>query len=264
MKTLWIISFLFLVGPICGCVSTRPTTVSECSFSTGDTVHIRSIQKVYSLLNDIKKREFESKQQHMDRISNVLASFNNGPIVVRSAYDSKYLQYDADKEQFKISFEPWVGINHDWYHWDEIFRENEIDNVGTMPFGITLSNKITSGPYAVTTNYRQFAVFDRWLSSWIGWEPKNFWKFDYRAARGNSAGAFLPVPLEKAKNLKERLNFGVEFKPRYPFVIEGRTYHGPYYVITSSRYTKLFTGDIRCIVITDENHQVLKTIMPRH
>ena len=90
------------------------------------------------------------------------------------------------------------------------------------------------------------------------------WAHEITTGEYSSPAVVLPIPLQRAAELKERMRVGVMVRPKEPFTVTGGDHKQPDIEFKTERKTEinLIVADILCAVITNQNGVVLKTVSP--
>ena len=227
---------------------TRLPQPSECP-EKGDIVTFRNAVEVYAsmatsvTISDITKGEFETTPQFEVRKAKAIAAANfPKTMLLEGTYNADFAKYDADNQHFVIRTGAWDGMYVSW---------NLVFNIGN-PYGIgpLFSSDQAQGIGLVKGGYRRpdYGVFDRKLPfRWSSLEARRQ-EWAHEITTGYNNAIVLPIPIQRAPELKDKIRVGVMARPKEPFTA------------TNGISLNLIVADILCAVITDQDGVVLKTI----
>lgn len=248
---------------------------AQCPVKIGDIAVMESAKEAFSNFKSAPvKNEFEKSDDFQKRLDAFEAS-NREPRLVENTASRRIIEYNADEERFEIRAsafgdEPLLlwGTTKDFPSSLKPKRKN---------FTIEISEEVAeagtyeaSNAYGATVNVKDknsevYNVYDS-PGGKIGrshWEPDARVKSDSSKYKWDTM--YLDMPPEKAKELKDSIQFGLAFSPKPPFYFETSRISTPTIRNPNRRYTKYhnIAADISCAFMTDGNGRVLKIAMPK-
>ncbi len=251
----------------------------QCPVVSGDNVKIQSPESVWTALQaaDLEKGEFETTAQFEAR----KAQANITPIdmaIIQTTVDRKDIKYDADNSQFTIVVYAWDNIGINWsealspakskgleygYYGNHGIVLKQIDTFGKQ---YQASNAYGASTTVTEMTETSYAVFDR-KSDLMG-GPK--WVTDFETQTKiagteitvDAPAVGVPVPINRAKIIKDKLNVAIAVRPKGIKAVEGL---GSFSATISNPYDKrevnrTVIADILCAIITDGSGKVLRTV----
>ncbi len=248
---------------------------ATCTHAVGDVVKILPPATVAEQMSSyaVVKDEFESTEEFNARKKVALQKISNGTIIVETTYNPEYAHYDADMEIFLIEPYAWSNINGRFDRSIPSVSSRDSATGNLHAVGLQNEEKIID-TYKGSNNYGKevevvkilrnvYGLFDekykRGKDTWVTDVKESF---DYLDGSRTAEGVFLPTPKKKAKTLKTRMRFGIEFTPKEPFLFRGKDHSKP----TTDRPTEIIievstiAADLECLVITDAKGTVLKVV----
>ena len=260
---------------------------AECP-ATGDTVTFRNVREVYTSMTsslttaDLTKGEFETTAQFKARKAKAIATADFlQPVLLEGTYESYYAKYDADKQRFVVETQAWDNMN---VAWDEVFEPRNdygieplynfytVRGVGLVEDREPMRSYRASNAFGVEvtvskSEVTQYGVFDKLLSREaisLSGERRLEWAHDITIDEYNNPAVILPIPLQRAAEIKDKMRVGVMVQPKEPFTATGWDHMPPKIDLRIEINTKInvVMADILCAVIADQDGVVLKTIAP--
>ncbi len=253
----------------------------ECP-ATGDSVTFRKVQEVYASMADLTKGEFETTAQFEARKAEAMAAADfHQPVLLEGQYDPGQVEYDADNQVFVMKTYAWdnMGIG-----WDEVFGFRNPYRIGPLSSFAPVQGVGLAQDEKVVRSYRAsnsfgtevtvgvvertvYGVFDRPLPRKPGSglnASKPEWNYQLTTGEYNSPTVVIPVPLQHAAEMKNKMRVGVMVRPKEPFTATGERHWLPkiHRPTETNQTTNLIVADILCAVITDQDGVVLKTVAP--
>jgi len=255
---------------------------NDCPIQIGKTISYDSPATTYAHFEefDVMPREFETTEEHRERLSAVLKD-GTKPFIVRGKYDVDAAKYDADRQTLRLFVYAWANAGTGW---DEVFPVQshrgtiEYSRFGSQSYlGIGLgSEESVVGEYkgsnaygASTTVYeveRQvYSVFDQEVRN------EDLWQFEGKGIYDTQHGPMkdtgyvdIPMPVDQARQYKDELKVVVAFLPKGPFAASGSRrwtpkINRPRDVTANYRVT---FGMIQCVGILSPDDRALKVIEP--
>ena len=271
-----VVQLIIVVGLI-GFATDGPKA-SDCTGMVGQTIELQAPEQVWKTLEgqQLTKDEFETSAQFAARMR------QRGPeanriITVEGTYDPKHVVYNADAEEFTIAVYVWDnladGINAiDGKlnkqalpsNWRALSRKASIclkvanysggEYVGQNAFGATAK--------VMKIRRERYSVYDRILPGEIEWRTETMLKHSSYGTVLNSPAVLLQANIADARALKMNMRVGVVIRPKTPYVATTERYWDA--KINDPREingtTHIIIADILCVVLTDKNGRILKTI----
>ena len=262
---------------------------AECPV-VGDAVTFRDVTEVYASMaaslagsHPWTKGEFETTAQFEARKAKAMAAADfHQPVLLEGKYDPGQVEYDADNQVFVMKTYAWdnMGVS-----WDKVFGFHNpygikpLSNIDPVQgLGLAQDEKIVrsyraSNPFGfgaeVTMHVIErtiYGVFDSLLplkpgSGLDASRPK--WNHELTTGEYDSPAIVVPVLLQRAAKLKNKMRVGVLVRPKEPFTATGEQHWSPkvYRPTEINETITLIMADILCAVITDQDGIVLKTVV---
>ena len=253
---------------------------AECP-AVGDVVTFRNVEEVYASMStastaitesDLTKGEFETTAQFEARKARAMAAAMAAmaaadlrrPVLLGGIYTPSSAEYDADNERFIIRTDAWDNYLIFW-------RDVLCGGVLSCEFepeprvGNDLNRAVVMAEdlkdWDSDRRYGVFGVFDEPLrGEYEASEPE--WAHELTTGEDDRPAVVLPVPLQRAPELKDTMRVGVLVRPKEPFTARdsysSSLPSGDIYWTTAH----IIVADILCAVITDRDRVVLKTVAP--
>lgn len=260
-------------------VTSAAIAAPKCETKVGEKVEILSGRQVTDLLSvgASPKGEFETTKAYKERTQKAKSAASTKSLIVATARDDEFISYDADNERFEVTRSAWSNTAA-WF--DQVFKSgNEYGmspvSISATPYGLGLGfEELSKSLYnacnamgacvdVVKINRVRYSLFDKPAPA-----DRKMWKSDFPSKgsylKGNfrAEGVYVPAKIAIAPNLKTSMRFGIEFKPRKPYIAEGTDYYKP--TISNQQEVietiRAFVGDIHCAIVTDGTGTVLKTV----
>ena len=255
------------------------SALAGCNTQVGQTVVPELPYFIYEGLARInsEKDEFETSAAFNKRKADAEAAFARRDYISTVAPWTGSMQYDADLQKLKVSQYAWMLTSTGFR---TIFVEGNkygVPAVGfdTVTHGLGLEEIFVLGGSYIGTNVygarttvsssnnKIYSVFDRVAKS-----GEETWQLDYGPSGKptledyDPGGVYIDATPERAKALKETIQFAVEFTPKRPYTSEGADRISPTLQTPVSATSNVHTifADIRCVLILDEERTVLRVV----
>ncbi|MBL8546203.1 MAG: hypothetical protein JNL81_07045 [Hyphomonadaceae bacterium] len=240
----------------------------ECEAMAGTQISPISFDAAATALSSVPaKDEFETTAQYQTRVEAALAGISSR-MLVSAPFDTEYATYNADAGRFEIRSYAVRNLNTDWFtvfygspHYGGI-RYSTLGNIDLVlsssdrPNGTYQGQNSYGATWTVTRVTRTVnAIFER--------EPARYNEelFGQRPAGAAPLTWTLPVPVEQARGMRDRFRAAVLIAPRAPFFFENRQQSAGRITIQNPRdveqVSRIIVADIQCVVITDDQNNVL-------
>lgn len=253
------------------------TAEANCPVSKGQKVIFEAPDAAYLQLTKIadglEKGEFETtsdfekRKADVEQIEGFLLKSKMRPNGPNARNKDDRVTYNADFSRFEIQSGAWDTA---WIKWEKIFQET--DRYGSKKytaFGVGLENVDTQGKSYLASNLKgqsalvtkvrrkTYGVFDKFKDRTNRQKPQ--WIGDATIGDYNRAVLHIPSPTEEAKLLKDKLQIGIYFVPKFPYATSKMNYQKPS-VVNPNEVTeeyRVMVGNIKCAVVADESGKVL-------
>ncbi len=251
---------------------------TECPVA-GDAVTFGNVREVYASMArlDLAKGEFETTAQFEARKAKAMAAADfHQPVLLEGKYDPGQVEYDADNQVFVMKTYAWdnMGVG-----WEDVFGFRNSYGIGPLSsitpllgVGLAQDEKIVRSYRAsnsfgteVTVHVTERTIYGVFDSPLPKSQSRNSgWLHELMTGEYDSPAVMVPVPLQRAAEMKNKMRVGVLVRPKEPFTATGARHWSP--KINRPREinetTNLIVADILCAVITDQDGLVLKTVAP--
>lgn len=250
------------------------TALAQCNSREGQKVTLIEPNAVSDKLSAValQKGEFETTPEFEARKVAALKQNSTASYIIKTTVYRNNIRYDADRQRFIISIYAWANVNGGFSDvfgyggaqgFESVGLLDEIHGLGLGTSERDTGTYVASNAYGKSVNVTiidrtRYSVFDRKTRN-----GESTWKFDFNKKDGApESGIFLNVAREKAPQVKNGIQFGVEYHPRTPFVVRGKKSYGPR--IDNPREVnekiEVFIGKLTCLVVANDSGEVLRAI----
>jgi len=201
--------------------------------------------EVYEMLssNTVEKDEFETNAQYEERRDRVYAKLTESPPTMLQGFYKP--EYNAEKQQFVAKYKYTCG-------WPSIRRACYVTDYDAFD---------RTGTYQAQNYYGETVTIDVYSSVKYGiqWSKSKKSRLFFR-----KKPIVIDIPVEQAKTLKDRMKIGYLIKFREPFFSSDIRRKPADNADRSEVYSgsKWIMVDLLCVVVSDDNNQVLKAFEP--
>jgi len=257
---------------------------AQCPVSDGEVVQMLSGSEAFERLSAtaLTKGEFETTEQFEARKAQA-GGTTNEPLLIETIFDNENVKYDADNGRFIVVTYAWDNVGYDWRTALAGGKEHGIETGYRGQHGIVVEQDTqigktytASNSYGASTEVTEviettYAIYDRDSKEFSSTDWNSEFEHEHSVTPGSSVTIGAPavsvfVPIERAKEIKGKLNAGVYVLPKGPRVIKGQgsfsaTMRNPY---DKDLQYRTIVADMLCAVITDGSGTVLKTVSTKY
>lgn len=232
----------------------------QCASYTGQVVSPSSFEQAIALSNAPEpKGEFETTAAYQARVA---GSGGAGPIIIsKKPEDSKYLEYDADRQAFAVKSFFFHNTNMPaweiFYHAENGVTASTMSNIDIV---VSEQEKIT-GSYSAQNGFGAKTNVTKIFRTIKGVFERDARSYSETLFPGEDAiVGYIPMAVEAARAFKPQAKAAFVVTPKAPFVTRAEF---PYGKTTIQNPTDVTIGatvlhaDIQCALLLDAGNKVL-------
>lgn len=229
----------------------------------------QAVQSLSSSSAALTKDEFETTAQFEARVA---AAGSGAPstMLISVPVNPEYVTYDADAGAFAIKSYAVANIGADWFtafygspHYSTI-EHASYDNLAL----VLSSDDRATGAYEGQNAYGatwEITRLNRTINAIFESKPPRYGVNLWGNSSANSSPTWsLPVPVDQARAMKDKLRAAVLIAPKAPFFFENSQPSAARITIQNPRditqISRVIVADIQCMAITDDNNNVLLAV----